>query len=94
MDNRKIAKELLVIAKELQSGVAKVERRELKKFIKYFMGFYNEEDGIYPIEGLTERDVIKGVEKLFKKDRDYEFEGDSLDREKVRDIILGWRKEL
>ena len=62
-------------------------------FIAYVDSFYNEKDGIYPIKGMTNSMVIKAVQKYIQQlgDRTDAASwggGDSLDRERVRDIIL------
>ena len=56
-------------------------------FVAYVDDFYNEKSGIYPIIGMTDMMVIKAVQKHVANSG-MEFCGDSLDREKVRDIIL------
>ena len=70
-----------------------VSKDEMDEFIKYFMSFYGR-GGLYPIEDLSREDIIKGVEIRLKKRPSMEFVGDSADRELVRDIVLGWRKQL
>ena len=61
-------------------------------FIAYVDSFYNEKSGIYPIKGLTNSMVIKGVQSYITQIGESESlewgGGDSLDRERVRDIIL------
>ena len=61
-------------------------------FIAYVDSFYNEKSGIYPIKGLTNSMVIKGVQSYIAQCSESESlewgGGDSLDRERVRDIIL------
>jgi hypothetical protein len=56
--------------------------RKQKEFIKYFESFYGP-NGLYPIEGLTQEQVLLGIALRGKL-----FEGDSIDREAIRDIIL------
>ena len=56
-------------------------------FVAYVNDFYSEKSGIYPIIGMTDMMVIKAVQKHVGNSG-MEFCGDSLDREKVRDIIL------
>jgi hypothetical protein len=56
--------------------------RKQKEFIKYFESFYGPK-GLYPIEGLTQEQVLLGIALRGKH-----FEGDSIDREAIRDIIL------
>jgi len=61
-------------------------------FIAYVDSFYNEKDGLYPIKGMTNSMVIKGVQTYITQIGESESlewgGGDSLDRERVRDIIL------
>ena len=69
----------------------------LNEFIDYVWSFYGEHsDTIYPIKGLTKKDILEAfntyVERFEKGDLEYVHYswggGDSLDRERVRDIIL------
>ena len=72
--------------------------RNLDKFADYVWSFYGEHcDTIYPIKGLTIEDVFHAIEIYIERlelpqDEKYAHyawgEGDSLDRERVRDIIL------
>ena len=61
-------------------------------FIAYVDDFYNAETGIYPINGMTNSMVIKGVQSYITQIGQGESlewgGGDSVDRERVRDIIL------
>ena len=61
-------------------------------FIAYVDSFYNEKDGVYPIKGMTNSMVIKGVQTYITQIGQSESlewgDGDSVDRERVRDIIL------
>lgn len=61
-------------------------------FIAYVDSFYNAETGLYPIKGMTNSMVIKGVQTYITQIGQAESlewgGGDSLDRERVRDIIL------
>ena len=61
-------------------------------FIAYVDSFYNEKSGIYPIKGLTNTMIINGVKIYIAQIGESESlewgGGDSLDRERVRDIIL------
>ena len=68
-------------------------------FIAYVDEFYNAETGLYPIKGMTNSMVINGVKTYITRIGGSESlewgGGDSLDRERVRDIILedndvGW----
>ena len=69
----------------------------LKEFIEYVWDFYNPNSDLYPIKGLTKKDILEALNVY--QDRIIEAEsnnndrytwgdGDSLDRERVRDIIL------
>ena len=62
----------------------------LVDFIAYVDSFYNEKNGIYPIKGLTNSMIIKATQKyITSQTKDYTWgDGDSVDRERVRDIIL------
>ena len=70
----------------------KVEQivNQLCDFIAYVDSFYNEKNGIYPIKGLTNSMIIKATQKyITSQTKDYTWgDGDSLDRQRVRDIIL------
>lgn len=65
---------------------------EKSDFILYVDDFYNAESGIYPIKGLTLKMIIAAVYKYYHDICDGNWTtwggGDSLDRERVRDIIL------
>ena len=70
----------------------------LQEFIDYVWSFYNNEDGLYPIEGITKQ-IILDASWLYLQMCCYESipeyswgDGDSLDREHVRDIILNGPK--
>ena len=69
----------------------------LDEFVDYVWSFYGEhDDTLYPIQGLRKLDIINAfniyVERIEKGDIEYAHyswgDGDSLDRERVRDIIL------
>ena len=59
-------------------------------FVSYVDDFYNEKSGIYPIKGLTNDMIINATQKyITSQTKDYTWGGgDSVDRERVRDIIL------
>lgn len=61
---------------------------ELETFIKYMFAFYDSENGLYPIEGLTRERIIQATDE-YKRNYDTWAGGDSVDRERVRDIIKG-----
>ena len=69
----------------------------LSEFVDYVWSFYGEhDDTLYPIFGLTKKDILNACsiyfERIEKGDLEYVHyswgDGDSLDRERVRDIIL------
>jgi len=68
----------------------------LNEFVDYVWSFYGSDDPLYPIVGLTKKDIVDAfniyVERIEKGDLEYVHyswgDGDSLDRERVRDIIL------
>ena len=73
-------------------GIDNVEKITsiLIDFIAYVDSFYNEKNGIYPIKGLTNDMIFTATLKyVSSQTKDYTWGGgDSLDRERVRDIIL------
>ena len=69
----------------------------LTEFVDYVWSFYGEhDDTLYPIFGLTKKDIVDAyniyIERIEKGDLEYAHyswgDGDSLDRERVRDILL------
>ena len=67
------------------------------EFADYVWEFYSPKSDLYPIKGLTIEDVFHAIEIYIERlelpqDEKYAHyawgEGDSLDRERVRDIIL------
>ena len=69
----------------------------LQFFIDYVWAFYNPQSDLYPIEGLTKHDIEDAIkvyqsrlfDAYFNDDDGYMWgAGDTLDRERVRDIIL------
>ena len=65
---------------------------EKSNFISYVDSFYNAKSGLYPIKGLTLKMIIIAVNKYMNSCEENLWKtwggGDSLDRERVRDIIL------
>ena len=64
---------------------------EKSNFISYVDSFYNAKSGIYPIKGLTLKMIVAAVYDYYHEcDDNWSTWGgvDSLDRERVRDIIL------
>ena len=68
----------------------------MKEFIEYVWSFYAPHSDLYPIKGLVKQDIWDALftykERIDKKSVYYSHyswgDGDSLDRERVRDIIL------
>ena len=68
----------------------------LQEFVDYVWSFYGSNDPLYPIVGLTKKDIVDAfniyIERIEKGDLEYVHyswgDGDSLDRERVRDILL------
>ena len=69
----------------------------LQEFVDYVWAFYNPQSELYPIKGLTKQDIFDAFyvykHRLLKAsntpNNNYTWGyGDSLDRERVRDIIL------
>jgi len=64
---------------------------EKSNFISYVDSFYNVKSGLYPIKGLTLKMIVAAVYEYYHECDDKWSTwggGDSLDRERVRDIIL------
>ena len=59
-----------------------------EEFYNYVFSFYNDKDGIYPINGLTKDMIVSATDKYLTSKNCSWGDGDSVDREKVRDIIL------
>ena len=66
-------------------------------FIDYVWDFYSPDSDLYPIKGLTKKDILEALnvyqDRIIEAENDnnsyYTWgDGDSLDRERVRDIIL------
>ena len=68
----------------------------LQEFVDYVWSFYNPQSDLYPIKLLTKKDIVNAfntyIERIEKGDLEYVHyswgDGDSLDRERFRDIIL------
>ena len=74
---------------------------DLQEFIDYVWDFYNPQSDLYPIKGLTKDDIFTAIKEysirinVAKGNNNLYFnvtyqwgDGDTLDRERVRDIIL------
>ena len=69
----------------------------LHEFVDYVWDFYNPQSDLYPIKGLTKEDIFEAFkvyqsrlfDAYFNNNERYTWgAGDSLERERVRDIIL------
>ena len=66
----------------------------LQEFVDYVWSFYSPQSELYPIKGLTKKDIFDAfnvyVNRIENDNNEYYTwgYGDSLDRERVRDIIL------
>jgi hypothetical protein len=72
-------------------------QRKIDEFIDYVYSFYNVVDGIYPIKGCTKHKINLSTQHYLgqcSEDGDLQTgipswgDGDSLDRERVRDIMF------
>ena len=71
--------------------------QSLQEFVDYVWSFYSPDSDLYPIKGLTKQHIFDGfyiykhrlIKAAEKPNNHYTWGyGDSLDRERVRDIIL------
>mgnify|MGYP003630669143 CR=1 FL=1 len=89
MNNQKIATELLDMAESLVASDLPNDK-ELRKFYNYVMSFYGQSE-LYPITKngrfLPVKDLEKATWKLLKSRHEWG-DGDSVDREAVRDILF------
>jgi hypothetical protein len=58
---------------------------ELNLFIEYCNDFYNIESGMYPIAKRSE--IINAIGEYLTEPHEHEIQFDSIDREKVREIL-------
>ena len=77
---------------KLSEGIL-TEIQSMKEFYKYFDKFYGPK-GLYPNKKgkLKLSDINKAVAVYIAKNPNHEFYGDSLDREKVRDVLIKQKK--
>lgn len=62
--------------------------QKLNDFVEYFNSFYGV-DGIYTHNSNYKlEDIVVAMDLLFQRKPDYVFEGDSIDRELLRDVML------
>ena len=65
----------------------------IEEFIDYIYSFYNVVDGIYPVYGCTKSKIEDAIYEYWRQIKKYPTVltwgyGDSLDRERVRDIMF------
>lgn len=64
----------------------------MNEFIDYVLSFYSaEEDSVYPEMAFTRTEVLEAL-LVYSARWPGKFYGDSLDRERVRDIVLDMRE--
>ena len=95
--NREVIKKSLI----MNSGTSSTELNDmLTNFVNYVDSFYGQNDPLYPMmsketkQPLTKFDILRATENYLsmcsdKTNKSCEWgDGDSLDRERVRDILL------
>ena len=67
-----------------------IENNEILDFVEYVDTFYNPVNGVFPIKGATIEIITKAIKTYVGAihQQDTWGGGDSVDRERVRDIIL------
>ena len=58
---------------------------ELTMFIEYCNDFYNKKTGMYPI--ASRKEIINAIGEYLTQPHEFEIQFDSIDREKVREIL-------
>ena len=66
-----------------------INTRDFKKFVRYINSFYGKK-GVYSSgKDVKEKDIMKALYNVFKRNNSYEWgDGDSVDREFVRDELM------
>tara|TARA_B100001094_G_scaffold106639_1_gene102622 strand:+ start:1755 stop:2000 length:246 start_codon:yes stop_codon:yes gene_type:complete len=70
--------------------------QNFKQFLDYVMSFYGDADALYPIDNLTREEValatLNYLDLVASSNGTINWgDGDSLDRERVRDFIINTR---
>ena len=70
--------------------------QNFKQFLDYVMSFYGDDDALYPIDNLTREEValatLNYLDLVAASNGTINWgDGDSLDRERVRDFIINER---
>lgn len=69
-----------------------INGRDLTDFADYCMRFYGPRSNLYPMKPcLGKRELAKAIRMRLNETGTGGFEGDTIDRERVRDIILANR---
>ena len=79
----------------MNSGTSNTRLNDmLIEFTDYVWSFYGADDALYPMNGLTRADLLSAIYDYLHmvNERNDEYftwgDGDSLDRERVRDILV------
>ena len=79
----------------MNSGTSNTRLNDmLIEFTDYVWSFYGADDALYPMNGLTRADLLSAIHDYLHmvNERNDEYftwgDGDSLDRERVRDILV------
>ncbi len=64
-----------------------------RRFIDYVYKFYGR-GGLYPIKGVTKAEIGLATELRILREPFLDFDGDTIDRERVRDILTENREEI
>ena len=78
--------------------MAELNDKDLNAFYDYLMAFYGPDSDLYPMKGLTRDLVIKATDIHLAMcncghPRYTWGQGDSIDREQVREILLAWQDD-
>ena len=70
--------------------------QNFKQFLDYVMSFYGDDDALYPIDNLTREEValatLNYLDQVAASNGTINWgDGDSLDRERVREFIISRR---
>ena len=64
--------------------------KDVQEFIDYCLTFYSDKEGLYPM-GATPYEILIALGVRLERHKDVEFDGDTLDREWIRDIMIELR---
>lgn len=65
----------------------------IDSFVSYCLDFYGAESGIYPDIAMTREEALAGLVARLIQRPDLPFDGDTVDRELVRDAVLKMRTQ-